>query len=156
MENTTLCYIEKDGKYLMIHRSNLKNDGSQGKWMGIGGHFEEGESPYDCVVREAREETGLILLKPEYRGVVTFDSDKYECEQMHLFTCREFEGQLGDCNEGELCWVDKEKVKDLNMWCGDLVFLKLIEEPRDFFSLKLSYNGEELVGKYLNGKAMQG
>ena len=155
MENTTLCYIEKDNKYLMIHRSNLKNDGSQGKWMGIGGHFEEGESPYDCVVREAREETGLALIEPQYRGVVTFDSDRYECEQMHLFTCKEFTGELIDCNEGELVWVDKSDVPSLNMWSGDLVFLDLIETEKDFFSLKLSYNGEELVGKYLNGKEMK-
>ena len=155
MENTTLCYIEKDNKYLMIHRSNLKNDGSQGKWMGIGGHFEEGESPFDCVVREAREETGLNLIEPQYRGVVTFDSDKYECEQMHLFTCKKFEGELIDCNEGELVWVEKDSVSALNMWSGDLVFLNLIETTKDFFSLKLSYNGEELVGKYLNGKEMK-
>lgn len=155
MQNTTLCYIEKNNKYLMIHRSNLKNDGSQGKWMGVGGHFEEGESPYDCVIREIREETGLFLKEPKYRAVVTFDSDSYECEQMHLFTCENFDGELIECNEGELVWVDKKEVPYLNMWSGDLVFLNLLETTDDFFSLKLSYEGEHLTNKYLNGKEMK-
>ena len=116
------------------------------------GHFEEGESPYDCVIREVQEETGLKLLEPEYRAVVTFDSDKYESEQMHLFTCKAFVGKVGSCNEGELCWIDKEEVKDLNMWNGDLVFLNLLETRKDFFSLKLTYKGEELEGYFIDGK----
>ncbi len=152
MKNTTLCYIENDNKYLMLHRSNKKNDGSGGKWMGIGGHFEEGESPFDCVIREAAEETGLTLIKPEYRAVVTFNSDEYESEQMHLFTCKEFTGELGICNEGELFWVDKQEVKSLNMWNGDLIFLSLLDERKDFFSLKLTYKGEELQEYYIDGK----
>ncbi|MBO4982695.1 MAG: 8-oxo-dGTP diphosphatase [Clostridia bacterium] len=152
MKNTTLCYIEKDNKYLMIHRSDKKNDGSQGKWMGIGGHFEEGESPYDCVIREAKEESNLTLKSPVYRGVVTFNSDKYETEQMHLFTCSEFSGEIGSCNEGELYWIDKSKVKDLDMWSGDVIFLQLIEEGRKFFSLKLNYEGERLTEYYIDNK----
>ena len=152
MKNTTLCYIEKDGKYLMLHRSNKKNDGSGGKWMGIGGHFEEGESPYDCVVREVLEETKLRLLEPQYRAVVTFDSDEYESEQMHLFTCREFSGKVGECDEGELCWIDKRKVRELNMWNGDLVFLDLLDKRDSFFSLKLTYKGDTLQEYYIDGK----
>ena len=152
MKNTTLCYIEKDGKYLMIHRSSRKNDGSQGKWMGIGGHFEEGESPYDCVCREVNEETGLTLNAPIYRAIVTFDSDAYESEQMHLFTCADFSGELGECDEGELHWVDKKDVPLLNMWNGDLVFLNMLESENAFFSLKLVYHGEELYEYYINGK----
>ncbi|MBQ7226260.1 MAG: 8-oxo-dGTP diphosphatase [Clostridia bacterium] len=152
MKNTTLCYIERDGKYLMLHRSSKKNDGSQGKWMGIGGHFEEGESPYECVVREVKEETGFKLISPQYRAVVTFDSDEYESEQMHLFTCCEFTGKLIDCNEGDLHWIDKKEVKSLNMWNGDLIFLELLETEKSFFSLKLKYKGEELSEYYINGK----
>ena len=152
MKNTTLCYIERDNKYLMLHRSCKKNDGSFGKWMGIGGHFEEGESPYDCVIREVKEETGLDLVSPNYRAIVTFDSDEYESEQMHLFTCTDFIGEVGECNEGELCWIDKGQVKDLNMWNGDLVFLDLLETRASFFSLKLAYKGEELQEYYIDGK----
>ena len=152
MKNTTLCYIEKENKFLMLHRSSKKNDGSGGKWMGIGGHFEEGESPYDCVVREVKEETGLDLVEPKYRAVVTFDSDEYESEQMHLFTCTEFSGTVGTCDEGELFWIDKTDVKGLNMWNGDLVFLDLLDTRKDFFSLKLSYKGEELQEYYVDGK----
>ena len=152
MKNTTLCYIEKDGKYLMLHRSSRKNDGSQGKWMGIGGHFEEGESPYDCVCREVNEETGLTLKSPIYRAIVTFDSDAYESEQMHLFTCTDFSGEPGECNEGELHWMDKKEVPLLNMWNGDLVFLNMLESENAFFSLKLVYHGEELYEYYINGK----
>ena len=152
MKNTTLCYIENDGKYLMLHRSSKKNDGSQGKWMGIGGHFEEGESPYDCVIREVKEEAGLDLIAPSYRAIVTFASDEYESEQMHLFTCKEFTGEIGACDEGELSWIDKKDVLSLNMWNGDLVFLKLLETEDSFFSLKLTYKGEELKEYYINGK----
>ena len=147
MKDTTLCYIEKDNKYLMLNRSNKKNDGSQGKWMGIGGHFEEGESPYDCVVREAMEETGLTLISPQYRAIVTFNSDKYETEQMHLFTCKDFTGNLVESDEGSLKWIDKEKLSDLNMWSGDIIFLKLLETEKSFFSLKLTYKGEGILFK---------
>ena len=152
MKNTTLCYIERNNEYLMLHRSSKKNDGSSGKWMGIGGHFEEGESPYDCVIREVMEETGLSLLSPQYRAVVTFDSDEYESEQMHLFTCREFSGHVGECDEGELCWIDKQKVRELNMWNGDLVFLDLLDKRDSFFSLKLTYKGDALQEYYIDGK----
>ena len=145
MKHTTLCYIEKDGAYLMIHRSKSKNDGSGGLWMGVGGHFEDGESPFDCVLREVTEETALTLLKPKYRGIVTFVSDRYETEYMHLFTCSEFSGELGECSEGELHWVEKSRVSSLPSWEGDKIFLRLLEEREDFFSLKLVYKGNTLV-----------
>ena len=149
MKNTTLCYIENDGKYLLIHRTKKKNDGSYHKYMGVGGHFEDKESPFDCVIREAREETGLTLLKPLYRGIVTFVSSEYETEQMHLFTCKEFEGEISRCDEGELVWVDKSELHTLPMWEGDYVFLELLEKKQEFFSLKLEYSGEKLVNSKL-------
>lgn len=151
MKNTTLCYLEKDGKYLLIHRGHKKNDGSQGKYMGVGGHFEEKESPYDCAIREVREETGLIMV-PKYRGIVTFVSDKYETEQMHLFTSTEFSGTLCQCDEGDLNWYDKTELKSLPMWEGDSVFLDLLEKRTDFFALKLCYDGETLTEIYIDNK----
>jgi len=144
MKNTTLCYIEKDGKYLMIHRTVKKDDGNDGKWLGVGGHFEGGESPFDCVLREAREETGLSLIKPKYRGLVTFVSDRYETEHMHLFTCSEYLGSPCSCSEGELCWVEKSDIDSLPIWEGDKIFLRLLEERDDFFCLKLVYRGDAL------------
>lgn len=149
MKNTTLCYIENDGKYLLIHRGSKKNDGSQGKYMGVGGHFEEKESPYDCAIREAKEETGLNII-PKYRAIVTFVSDKYETEQMHLFTATEFTGQLCTTDEGELHWIDKKEIYNLPMWEGDSVFLDLLEKRNDFFALKLCYDGETLTDVYID------
>ena len=152
MKNTTLCYIEKDDCYLMIHRTIKKNDGNDGKWLGIGGHFEEGESPFDCIKREVKEETGLELLAPMYRGIVTFVSDRYETEQMHLFSCHEFCGSIGTCNEGELAWVRKQDVGLYDIWEGDRIFLDLIDTEVDFFSLKLVYKDDSLFEYYINGE----
>ena len=150
--NTTLCYVEADGKYLMLHRTKKKNDPNQNKWVGIGGKFEEGESPEDCLIREVKEETGLTLSSYSYRGIVTFVSDKYPTEYMHLFTASAETGKLIPCNEGELAWVEKERVPDLPLWEGDRVFLRLLAEGCPFFSLKLSYCGDALVSAILNGK----
>ena len=150
MKNTTLCYIEKDGCYLMIHRTVRKNDGNDGKWLGIGGHLEENESPYDCAKREVFEETGLKMNSPTYRALVTFCSDKYETEQMHLFTCTDFSGELSTCSEGTLAWIKKCDIQTLNIWEGDLMFLDLIDTCKDFFSLKLVYHGNELTEYYVN------
>ena len=147
MKNTTLCYIERNGQYLLIHRTKKKHDGSYHKYMGVGGHFEDKESPYDCVIREAKEETGLTLVSPKYRGLVTFVSREYETEQMHLFTCENFTGELSRCDEGELIWVDKSDLHILPMWEGDYVFLDLLEKSQEFFTLKLEYEGEKLVNK---------
>ena len=146
MRLTTLCYIEKDGKYLMLHRTKKKNDENHNKWIGVGGKFEAGESPDECVIREVKEETGLTLTKYQFRGIVTFCSDEWEDEYMHLFTATEFEGNLIDCNEGTLEWVDKEKVLSLPTWEGDHLFLERLLSPNSsFFSLKVRYEGDRLV-----------
>ena len=152
--NTTLCYIEKDGCYLMLHRIKKQNDVNQDKWVGIGGKFEDKESPEDCVLREAREETGLTLLHPEYRGIVTFVSDRWETEYMHLFWCGSFTGSIRECDEGVLEWISKEDLMKLPMWAGDVIFLKLLEEKPLFFSLKLCYIGDRLAEAVLNGEAL--
>lgn len=150
---TTLCYIEKSNQYLMMHRVKKEKDLNKDKWVGIGGHFEEGESPEECLVREVKEETGLILTSWKFRGIVTFLSNEWpEAEYMCLYTADGYEGEIGPCNEGNLEWVDKDKVYDLPIWEGDKVFFKLLEEDREFFSLKLRYEGERLVETVLNGK----
>lgn len=150
--NTTLCYVEADGKYLMLHRTKKKNDPNENKWVGIGGKFEEGESPEDCLIREVKEETGLTLSSYSYRGIVTFVSDKYPTEYMHLFTASAEAGELIPCNEGELAWIEKDRVPTLPLWEGDQVFLSLLTEECPFFSLKLTYCGDALASAVLNGK----
>lgn len=156
MKNTTLCYIEKDGKYLMLHRVRKQNDENHDKWIGIGGKFEDGESPEDCVLREAREETGLLLTNYRYRGIVTFVSDLYPTEYMHLFTATKYEGKMrDDCEEGVLDWIDKRDLLRLPMWEGDRIFLRLLDEDVPFFSLKLVYRGDTLVQAVLNGVPME-
>lgn len=152
MLNTTLCYLEHDGKYLMLHRVKKKNDISHDKWLGVGGKFEDKESPEECAIRETREETGLTLTSYQYRGLVTFVSDRYETEYMHLFTADAWQGTRIDCNEGELVWIDKKKVPELPIWQGDKIFFRLLEQDIPFFSLKLSYEGDMLVQAVLNGK----
>ena len=151
MLNSTLCHIEKDGKYLMLHRIKKENDVNRDKWIAIGGKFEEKESPEECNAREVFEETGLTLHSADYRGIVTFVSDKWETEIMHIFHSYDFSGTLTDCDEGELCWVDKKEIYSLPLWQGDKIFLKLLEENVPFFSLKLEYKGETLVKAILNG-----
>lgn len=152
--NTTLCYIEREGQYLMLHRVKKKNDINQDKWIGIGGKFEEKESPEECLLREVKEETGLTLTDYRYRGLVTFVSDRWVTEYMHLFTATTHRADLIDCDEGELEWVDKDKVKDLPIWTGDKIFLDLLAQEVPFFSLKLVYEGDTLVQAVLNGKAI--
>ena len=154
MKNTTLCYIEKDNCYLLLHRVKKENDLNKDKWVGIGGKFEENESPEECLLREAMEETGLTLTDYRYCGIVTFVSDKWEGEYMHLFHATGFHGELIDCNEGTLEWVDKETVAALPQWEGDRIFLSLMEQKVPFFSLKLCYEGDRLVYSALNGKTM--
>ncbi|MCI8717553.1 MAG: 8-oxo-dGTP diphosphatase [Lachnospiraceae bacterium] len=145
MRLTTICYIEKDEKYLMLHRTKKENDQSHDKWLGVGGKFEENESPDECVVREVKEETGLTLLSYKLRGVMTFVSDIWETEYMFIYTADRFEGELTECSEGELLWVEKSKVPDLNLWEGDILFLKKLMEDSEFFTIKVQYQGEKLI-----------
>ena len=137
MINTTLCYIEKDGKYLMLHRIKKKNDLNHDKWIGVGGKFIDKESPEDCLIREALEETGLTLTDYEYRGIVTFISDMYETEYMHLFKATGFSGQIKECDEGVLEWIEKDKLRSIPQWEGDKIFLDLLDKDVPFFSLNL-------------------
>ena len=148
---STLCYIEKDGKYLMLHRVKKENDANHDKWIGIGGKFEDGESPEECVLRETKEETGLTLTDYRYRGIVTFVSDKWETEYMHLFTAKGFSGEIIDCDEGVLEWISKEQLAAIPKWQGDDIFLRLLDSDAPFFSLKLRYEGERLTFAALNG-----
>ena len=157
MRNTTLCYLERGRDYLLLHRVKKTVDENKDKWIGIGGKFAEGESPEDCLLREVREETGLTLTSWRYRGIVTFVSDEWGTEYMHLFTADAWEGELRqDCEEGELAWVDRDKLLSLPIWEGDKLFLRLLDEEAPFFSLKLRYAGERLAEAVLNGKPMKG
>lgn len=149
---TTLCYIEKNNQYLMLHRVVKKNDINKDKWIGIGGHFEKDESPEECLIREAKEETGLTLTSYRFRGLVTFLSDKWETEYMCLYTADEYEGELRECDEGTLEWIDKDKIEHLKLWEGDMIFFRLLQENAPFFSLKLRYEGDVLVEAILDGR----
>ena len=151
---STLCYPERDGKYLMLHRTKKENDENGGKWIGVGGKFEEGESPEECMLREVREETGLILTRYAFRGIVTFVSDVWGTEYMHLFTADQWEGEERPCDEGDLAWVEKEKVPSLPLWAGDRIFLTLLDGDAPFFSLKLVYRGDDLVRAILDGREL--
>ncbi len=156
MRNTTLCYLERGREYLMLHRVKKTVDENKDKWIGIGGKFEEGESPEDCLLREVREETGLRLLRWRYRGIVTFVSDEWGTEYMHLFTSDAYEGSLRtDCDEGELEWIDRDRLLKLPIWEGDKIFLRLLDEDIPFFSLKLRYAGDRLAEAVLNGKTIK-
>lgn len=154
---TTLCYIEKDGAYLMLHRVKKQNDINKDKWIGVGGHFEDFESPEECLVREVFEETGLKLNSYQFRGIVTFvshDSGEKMYEYMCLYTSSDFSGTMIDCDEGKLEWVKKADMKKLNFWEGDYIFLDLIEKNEPFFSLKLEYKNGSLEKAILNGKPL--
>lgn len=154
MKNTSLCYIERDGEYLMLHRVKKERDENRDKWIGVGGKFEEGESPEECMLRETLEETGLTLLSWRYRGIVTFVSDEWGTEYMHLFTADSFIGELRSCAEGELEWIDKAALLSLPIWEGDKIFLRLLESGEPFFSLRLEYQGDSLRCARLNGREL--
>ncbi|MBR6848366.1 MAG: 8-oxo-dGTP diphosphatase [Bacteroidales bacterium] len=155
MKQTTLCYLEHGSQYLMLHRTKKENDLNHDKWLGVGGKFEEGESPEDCMLREVWEETGYTVTQWRYCGIVTFISDIWEAEHMHLFVCTEWTGKEIVCDEGDLEWIEKKRLLELPMWEGDKIFLKLIDEKAPFFSLKLTYKGDELQEAVLNGKSIK-
>ena len=153
---STLCYIERDNKYLMLHRTVKKNDVNKDKWIGVGGHFEADESPEECLLREVKEETGYTLTSYQYRGLVTFISGDGVTEYMSLFTADQFTGEEIPCDEGELEWVPKEKVWGLHLWEGDKIFFRLLDEKIPFFSLKLVYDEHDgLVYAALDGVPME-
>ncbi len=145
MRLTSIMYIEKDDSFLMIHRTKKENDQSHDKWLGIGGKFEMDESPDECILREVKEETNLDITDYRFRGVMTFLSDIWETEYMFIFTATGFEGELGDCNEGELVWVKKEEIEGLKIWEGDKLFLRKLKEDSGFFSIKVRYEGDTLA-----------
>ena len=157
MVHTTLCYIEKNGKYLMLHRVKKENDINKDKWIGIGGKFEDGETAHECVLREVKEETGLTLTEVSYRAEILFCPGTPIEETMHLFTATDFEGELKtDCDEGELCWLEKEKLFSLPHWEGDKIFLDLISDKNyPFFKLTLMYDGSKLIHAILNGEELK-
>ena len=155
MRNTTLCYIsDGQGHTLLLHRVKKENDLNRDKWIGVGGKFEDKESPEECLLREVREETGLTLTRYRLRGIVTFVSDRWETEYMHLFTADRFTGTLTDCDEGELCWVPDAEIPALPTWAGDRIFLDLIARDAPFFSLKLTYCGDDLAQAVLDGNIL--
>lgn len=156
MKQTTLCYLDSGDSYLMLHRVKKENDASHGKWIGVGGKCEADESPDECMLREVKEETGLEITHWHYRGIVTFISDTWPNEYMHLFTASEWQGNIDmDCNEGDLAWIAKDKLMDLRLWEGDRIFLRLLlDESTPFFSLKLIYVQDEMTAATLNGKPL--
>ena len=155
---STLCYIERNieekSQYLMLHRVKKENDCNRDKWIGVGGKFQERESPEECLLREVREETGLTLTSWRFRGLVTFVSDQWPTEYMHIFTADGFTGTIGRCDEGDLEWVDLDRVEQLPLWAGDHLFLKLLASEAPFFSLKLRYQGETLAEAWLDGRPL--
>lgn len=155
---TTLCYIQKDDHYLMLHRVTKDRDVNKDKWIGVGGHFEEGESPEECLLREVKEETGLTLTSYRFRGIVTFKlTDRCGgtlTEYMCLYTADGFEGQLTSCDEGVLEWIERSKIDSLPIWEGDKIFFRLLRDEEPFFSLKLWYVGDTLKEAVLNGRTL--
>lgn len=152
---TTLCYIENENQYLMLHRIRKKNDVNHDKWIGVGGKFEHGESPEECLLREVKEETGYTLTSWKHRGIITFVYGEDIVEYMSLYTADQYEGTQIDCDEGVLEWVDKDKISELNLWEGDRIFFRLLDEREDFFSLKLVYNTDDVLQQaVLDGKKL--
>lgn len=156
VKQTTLCYMERGDQYLMLHRVKKENDASHDKWIGVGGKCEGNESPDECMMREVKEETGLTIESWRYRGIVTFISDVWPCEYMHLFTADQWSGEQIVCDEGDLEWIDKQRLFDLTLWKGDKIFLRLLlDANQPFFSLKLEYHGDDLVAAKLDGKPLK-
>ena len=156
MQLTTLCYIEKDDCYLMLHRIKKQHDVNKDKWIGIGGKFEKDETPEECLLREGKEETGLTLTSWKLRGIVTFLCDCGETEYMFLYTADGYEGEMTVCPEGELEWISKKELDRLNLWEGDKIFFRLLEEKHPFFSLKVKYEKDVLTEAVLDGVKIKG
>lgn len=155
MINSTLCYVLRGEDVLMLHRVKKKNDVNKGKWIGIGGKFFPEETPDECLLREAQEETGLTLTSWQCRGIVTFlTNGPWEGEYIYLFTADNFHGELKECNEGNLEWVSRDFISKLPLWEGDNIFLKLLWQDAPFFLLKLRYDGDTLVEAVLNGRQL--
>lgn len=154
MRATTLCYIRNDGKYLMLHRTKKANDANHDKWLGVGGGIEDNETPDQCLLREVLEETGLTLTAWKKRGVIDFVSDRWEDEQMHLYTADAWTGELTECNEGDLAWVPVDRIPGLPLWEGDRIFLDLLRKDAPYFQLRLEYRGERLEKALLDGKEL--
>ncbi|RRD93038.1 8-oxo-dGTP diphosphatase [Clostridiales bacterium COT073_COT-073] len=159
MENprnvTVVCYLEKEDQLLMLYRNKKKNDVNGGKWIGVGGHVEANESPEECVVREVREETGYTLLDYRYRGILTFCYNDEPAMYLFLFTSDRFTGEQTECDEGELKWIPKAEIDQLDLWQGDRIFHKLLETRDDFFAMKMVYEGDTLVECTLDGKKVE-
>ncbi len=155
MINCTLCYLESDrGEYLMLHRVKKQNDVNHDKWIGVGGKFEDGESPEECLLREVEEETGFTLTDYRYRGIITFVAEGWPTEYIHLFTAAGWTGEMRECDEGDLEWVPKDQVPNLPIWEGDKLFFQLLAEDRPFFSLKMCYRGDTMIYAALDGKEL--
>lgn len=144
MEKTVLCYIEKDNQYLMIYRNKKKNDLNGNKWIGVGGHLEKDETPDDALLREVKEETNLDLISYQLRGLIYFQNDDFK-EVMYLYTADKFVGEIKECNEGELHFIDKDKILDLNIWEGDKIFLEYLKNNEPYFELELIYGDKKLI-----------
>lgn len=155
MHNSTLCYILRENNVLMLHRVKKKNDINRDKWIGIGGKFEGEESPDECLLREAKEETGLTLTSWQCRGIVTFRTVGGEGEYMYLFTADGFRGELKECDEGDLQWVSRDFLYSLPMWEGDKIFLDLLWKKAPFFLLTLTYDGDRLIEAVLDGRKLK-
>ena len=152
MRATTLCYIQQNDQYLMLHRIRKHNDPNQNKWIGVGGGIEENETPEECLLREVFEETGLTLTAYQKRGVIDFVSDLWEDEVMHLYTASGYTGEITECDEGVLAWIKRDEVLSLPLWEGDRVFLRLLKDDAPFFRLRLEYHGDALARAVLNGE----
>lgn len=152
---TTLCYLEQNGCYLMLHRVKKKNDVNKDKWIGVGGKFEPGEDALACALREVREETGYSMDHPHYRAIVDFYCPPWQPERMHLYTCNAFSGEPHACNEGDLVWVPRDQVQSLPIWQGDKIFLDLLDRDAPFFHLELFYNGDTLIRAVLDGRELK-
>ena len=150
MKITTLGYLIRDDAYLMLHRTKKSNDPNHAKWIGVGGHVENGETPDECFIREVKEETGLTLRSLRLRSMITFISDEWEDELMFLYTSDDFSGELIPCDEGELAYIPREQVLSLPSWEGDRIFLQELMNDAPFFTLKLQYQGEKLIHTDLN------